>query len=101
MEAGKDGTSAPAHTRGGDTVPLFRETVGANLDRTIERFGDREALVSCTQDLRFTYAQLGAAVDELGRGLLAAGIKRGDRSGSGARTAPSGCSFSMRPRRSA
>ncbi len=81
MEAGKDRTSAPAHARGADRVPLFRETIGANLDRTIERFGNREALVSCTQDLRLTYAQLGAAVDELGRGLLAAGIKRGDRVG--------------------
>ena len=81
MEAGKDRTSAPAHARGADTVPLFRETIGANLDRTIERFGNREALVSYLQDLRLTYAQLGAAVDELGRGLLAAGIKRGDRVG--------------------
>jgi fatty-acyl-CoA synthase len=83
MEAGKDrtSTSAPSRARGSDAVPLLRETIGANLDRTIERFGDREALMSCEQDQRFTYFQLGAAVDELARGLLAAGLRRGDRIG--------------------
>ena len=81
MEAGKDPTSAPSHARGSESVPLFRETIGANLERTVQRFGDREALVSCSQDVRFTYTQLAAAVDELARGLLAAGIARGDRVG--------------------
>ena len=81
MEAGKDPTSAPSHARGSESVPLFRETIGANLERTVQRFGDREALVSCSQDVRFTYTQLAAAVDELARGLLAAGIVRGDRVG--------------------
>ena len=81
MEAGKDPTSAPSHARGSESVPLFRETIGANLERTVQRFGDREALVSCSQDVRFTYTQLAAAVDELARGLLGAGIARGDRVG--------------------
>jgi fatty-acyl-CoA synthase len=81
MEAGKDPTSAPSHARGSESVPLFRETIGANLERTVQRFGDREALVSCAQDVRLTYTQLAAAVDELARGLLAAGIARGDRVG--------------------
>src|ERR1700729_2313191 len=83
MEAGKDrtSTSAPSRARGGDAVPLLRETIGAKLDRTVQRFGDREALVSCAQDVRLTYTQLAAAVDELARGLLAAGIARGDRVG--------------------
>ena len=81
MEAGKDPTSAPSHARGSESVPLFRETIGANLERTVQRFGDREALVSCAQDVRLTYTQLAAAVDELARGLLATGIARGDRVG--------------------
>jgi len=81
MEAGKDPTSAPSHARGSESVPLFRETIGANLERTVQRFGDREALVSCAQDVRLTYTQLAAVVDELARGLLAAGIARGDRVG--------------------
>ena len=53
-------------------------------------FGDRDALVSCAQGRRYTYAELGAAVDELARALMAAGWPRATGSGSGAPTAPSG-----------
>src|SRR5689334_3415502 len=70
MEAGSGRAMATSHTRGNDAVPLLRETIGSNLDRTIERVGDREALVSCTQGLRFTYSELGEAVDELARALI-------------------------------
>ncbi len=45
------------------------------------RFSDREALVSCHQGLRFTYAQLNDAVDDVARGLLARGLEIGDRVG--------------------
>jgi fatty-acyl-CoA synthase len=72
---------ARSHARGSEAVPLLDETIGSDLDRTIERFADREALVSCNQGARYTYAQLGAAVDELARGLIAAGCRRGDRVG--------------------
>jgi fatty-acyl-CoA synthase len=81
VEAGQDRANVPSHALGSDAVPLLEETIGTNLDRTIDEFGERDALVSCTQDLRFTYAQLGTAVDELARGLLAAGLERGDRIG--------------------
>jgi fatty-acyl-CoA synthase len=70
-----------SYARGGTTPPLLEETIGANLSRSIERFGDREALVSCAQGRRYTYAELGAAVDELARGLMAAGLRQGDRLG--------------------
>jgi fatty-acyl-CoA synthase len=60
---------------------LLDETIGANLERMASRFGAREALVSCEQDRRFTYAQFDAAVDELARGLLARGLAVGDRLG--------------------
>ncbi len=62
-------------------VPLLEETLGANLERTVAEFPDREALVSRHQGLRYTYAELDAAVDELARGLLAFGLERGDRAG--------------------
>ncbi len=78
-------TQGPAatrsHARGVDRPPLLEQTIGANLDATIARHGGREALVSCQQGLRFTYAQLGVAVDELARGLVAAGLGPGDRLG--------------------
>jgi fatty-acyl-CoA synthase len=70
-----------SYAHGDTTVPLLAETIGANLDRIVQRFADRDALVSCAQGLRFTYAQLGAAVDELARALIAAGLAKGDRLG--------------------
>jgi fatty-acyl-CoA synthase len=67
---------------GGDTTAaLLQETIGANLERIVDRFGAREALVSCAQEQRYTYAELGAAVDELARALMAAGLAKGDRIG--------------------
>ncbi len=76
-----DRRTAPSEARGGETAPLLEQTIGANLQQTIERFGEREALISHLQGKRYTYAELGAAVDELARALLAAGIERGDRLG--------------------
>ncbi|MGH2866825.1 MAG: AMP-binding protein [Solirubrobacteraceae bacterium] len=70
-----------SYARGAAAPGLLEETIGANLDQTIARHGDREALVSCHQGTRLTYAQLGAAVDELACGLMAAGLERGDRMG--------------------
>jgi fatty-acyl-CoA synthase len=72
---------APSYAHGAGVAPLLGETIGENLDRTIERFGDHEALVSVHQDVRFTYGELGRAVDRLARGLLASGVRPGDRLG--------------------
>jgi fatty-acyl-CoA synthase len=70
-----------SYARGDTSTPLLEETIGANLDRAVERFGDREALVSCHQRIRCTYAELGAAVDEVARALMAVGLEKGDRLG--------------------
>ena len=67
--------------RGPAQPALLEQTIGANLEATIARHGDREALVSCPQGLRFTYTELGAEVDQLARGLIAAGVSVGDRLG--------------------
>src|SRR4051794_7112318 len=71
----------PSYASGTSTTPLLGDTIGDNLDRTIERFPDREALVSVHQDLRYTYAQFGEAVDRCARALIAAGLQAGDRVG--------------------
>jgi fatty-acyl-CoA synthase len=68
-----------SYARGPEAPPLLEQTIGANLDETVARFGDREALVSCRQSLRYTWAELADAVDEVARGLIAAGLQRGDR----------------------
>ncbi|SDJ94224.1 fatty-acyl-CoA synthase [Nonomuraea maritima] len=62
-------------------TPLLGETIGANLERTVARFADREALVDVPTGRRWTYAQLDADVDDLARALLARGVGKGDRVG--------------------
>ena len=42
---------------------------------------DADALVSCHQDVRLSYAELDAAVTRAARALLAAGLEPGDRLG--------------------
>jgi fatty-acyl-CoA synthase len=70
-----------SYAHGTSDTPLLGETIGANLEATAQRVPDAEALVSCQQGLRFTYAEFDAAVDRLAAGLLAAGLRRGDRLG--------------------
>ncbi|NUT56102.1 MAG: AMP-binding protein, partial [Thermoleophilia bacterium] len=71
----------PSYVHGASETPLLGQTIGENLDRAVERWGDREALVSCHQGVRYTYAELGEAVDRLARALLADGVRPGDRLG--------------------
>ncbi|NNK92210.1 MAG: AMP-binding protein [Acidimicrobiia bacterium] len=62
-------------------VPLLDETIGASLARTIADHGDREALVSRHQGIRWTYRDFGERVAALARGLMGAGLEVGDRVG--------------------
>ncbi len=70
-----------SYANGPSTVALLGETIGDNLDRTAERFADREALCVRHQDVRLTYAQLVEETDLLARALIAAGLEPGDRLG--------------------
>jgi fatty-acyl-CoA synthase len=70
-----------SYAHGGSAVPLLGETIGANLERTVDRYPDNEALVSRHQGRRFTYAQFNDAVDVVARGLLDVGLEVGDRVG--------------------
>ena len=72
---------APSYASGVSSVPLIGETIGDNLRRTARRVPQRDALVSCEQGLRWTYAEFDAAVDRLATGLLARGVRKGDRVG--------------------
>ncbi len=71
----------PSYAHGVGAKPLLGETIGANLERTAARYPDREAIVSCHQRLRLSYAEFDAQVDQLARGLMAAGLGVGDRVG--------------------
>jgi fatty-acyl-CoA synthase len=70
-----------SYAHGACEEPLLGETIGANLERTVARVPDADALVSRHQGIRYTYAEFGAAVDRLAGGLLAAGLGPGDRVG--------------------
>ena len=74
-------TRTQSYAVGPADVPLLEQTIGQNLERTVEEHGDREALVARHQGLRYTYSELNAAVDEVARGLLAIGLEPGDRLG--------------------
>ena len=70
-----------SHAIGETTPALLKGTISANLDATIARFGDREALIDRAQGIRWTYAAFGAEVDRLARALMAVGLAKGDRIG--------------------
>jgi fatty-acyl-CoA synthase len=73
--------SAPSYSHGTFDTPLLGDTIGAHFERTAARFADRDALVSCQQDVRLTYAELEAAIDAVASALLRAGVADGDRVG--------------------
>ncbi|UUY46660.1 AMP-binding protein [Streptomyces yangpuensis] len=74
-------SAASSYASGVGGVPLLGDTIGENLDRTVHRFPDRDALVDLAAGRRWTYAELAADVDALALGLLALGIAKGDRVG--------------------
>ena len=66
---------------GESDTPLLDETIGANFERTVARFADREALVEVASGRRWTYAELNRDVDALAIALRRWGIAKGDRIG--------------------
>ncbi|HTU30206.1 MAG TPA: AMP-binding protein [Solirubrobacteraceae bacterium] len=70
-----------AYAAGTEAVPLLEETIGANLDRAIARWADRDALVSCAEGVRMSWREFGGAVERVARALLGAGVRTGDRVG--------------------
>ncbi len=71
----------PSYVHGTSPTPLLGETIGQNLRRTVERHGDREALVVASQNYRATYRQLWDTTTQVALGLLALGVEKGDRVG--------------------
>jgi fatty-acyl-CoA synthase len=74
-------SAALSYTHGPSAVPLLGETIGQNLRRIVERFGEREALVVPPQGYRATYAELWDQVERAARAFLAHGVGKGDRVG--------------------
>ncbi len=70
-----------SYSHGTSSTPLLGETIGDNLRRIANQFGDSEVVVDVPSGRRWTYRQFDADTDALARGLLAAGIKARDRVG--------------------
>ena len=70
-----------SHAHGACADPLLGETIGHNLERTIARVPDSDALIDCGHGVRYTYGEFGEAVERLAGGMLAAGLHKGDRVG--------------------
>ena len=74
-------TGAMSYVNGGSTVPLLGDTIGQHFDRVVARHGDRLALVSRQQGIRWNWRELAERVDAFAAGLLALGLLPGDRIG--------------------
>ena len=72
---------ADSYVCGVADAPLLGETIGHCLDQAARRWGKREALVSPSHDVRWTWAELAQRVDALAAGFLALGLERGARIG--------------------
>ena len=73
--------SEQAYASGSIDQPLLEQTIPENLAATVKAHPNVEALVSCHQGVRYTYASFYEAVQRCATGLLALGLERGDRLG--------------------
>ena len=74
-------TSVKSYDAGPADVPILEETIGANFERTAAAHPHVDALVEVATGRRWTYAELDAEINTVARGLMAAGLKVGDRIG--------------------
>jgi fatty-acyl-CoA synthase len=70
-----------SYVHGASDVPLLGEPIFHNLLRAAARFGEREALIVAHQNHRSTYRELVEQCEIVARGLIARGVKKGDRVG--------------------
>ena len=68
-------------------------TLGALLEQQAAAEPDRDCVVYPDRDLRFSYGQFDSRVNQLARGLLAIGIRKGDHVGIWARNVPDWITF--------
>jgi len=59
-------------------MTMISKTIGEILDETASKYPENDALVYVDRDLRWSYTEFKDRCDQLARGLMALGIKRGD-----------------------
>lgn len=65
----------------GPDVPLIEATIGDFFDAIVFKYPEREALVSCHQNIRWTYRELQQQVNQLASSMIEMGLEIGDRIG--------------------
>ena len=70
-----------SYSHGASTKPLIGETLGANFDAAVKKWGARDALIVRHQNIRWSYLELQEKVNEFAAGLLNLGLEPGDRVG--------------------
>jgi len=70
-----------SYSHGTSGTSLLGDTIGADLDRAVAAWPDREALVDVPSGRRWTYGQFAADIEQLAYALLASGVAKGDRVG--------------------
>jgi len=54
-------------------------TLGQLLDETVAKYPDNDAVIYVDRDFRLTWQEFGTLTDDLAKGLMALGIKRGEK----------------------
>lgn len=70
-----------SYTNGASNIPLLGETIDENLRKTVAKFPNNDALISAHQYYRATYTEFYEQVTAVAKGLIALGVKSGDRVG--------------------
>ncbi|MCP4092112.1 MAG: AMP-binding protein [Planctomycetes bacterium] len=70
-----------SYVKGGDSPSLLERTIGQAFDLTVQKWPQREALVSCQENIHWTWTELAQRVNDFAKGLLELGIGPGDRTG--------------------
>lgn len=74
-------TEQNSYVSGISKTPLLGRTIGEQFDETVAAYPDNDALIVHHQNLRYTYRELQAAVDECARALMTMGVQVGERVG--------------------
>uniref|UniRef100_A0A915IP81 Medium-chain acyl-CoA ligase ACSF2, mitochondrial n=1 Tax=Romanomermis culicivorax TaxID=13658 RepID=A0A915IP81_ROMCU len=74
-------TAKWSYVHGASALPLMYKTTGQILEESVDKYGDRTAFIFPKQDVRKNYREFYSDVKSLARGLLALGLRTGDRVG--------------------